>query len=111
MAAAVVTLSPPENSSLSMPARAAFSFLLVFWLPGYCFTRVLFPGSRLNRAERALLSIGVSIVLVPVVGLLLDEAQVGLTPTWLVSSLIAVSLLCAFVALLRQTFNEAHPDP
>ena len=44
--------------------REAISFLLVFFLPGFCWTLFLFDGRQINRIERVALSIGLSISLV-----------------------------------------------
>ncbi len=49
----------------SLPAlRAILGFILVFLLPGFAWTLVLFSSRRINVVERLVLSFGLSIALV-----------------------------------------------
>lgn len=71
---------------------------LVFIAPGYTLTGALFHRRLLDRAYRLLLSLGISISIVIVGGLLLNALPVGLRPSsW---SLLLALLTLPFAALL-----------
>jgi len=110
LAVAAIALLPGLSEPLNTLLKLAWSFLLVFWLPGYCFTRALFPRGSLNDIERVLLSVAMSIVLVPVVVLLLDEASVSLRASSLAPSLIILSMMYAVVAVLTERL-QANGGP
>ena len=53
-------------------ARYLLGSLFVLFLPGYTFIKALFPAKQLDSIERTALSIGMSLALVPMIGLLLN---------------------------------------
>ncbi len=72
--------------------------LLVFYLPGHSFLRVIL-GSRLAQPlERMVLEIGSSIVLVLLLGLFLNFSGLGLLSSPALGSVIFLNLLLAFWA-------------
>lgn len=72
-------------------------------LPGYTFIKALFPSkNELDPIERTALSIGLSLALVPIVGLLLNYSPWGITPTPITISLLALNIILATVALIRE---------
>jgi len=95
----------PENFLL-VYARYVLGFILVLWLPGYSFTKALFPKSHRNKdldlTERVALSFGCSIALVVVVGLILNFSPWSLHLTPIVSSLFALTTILSSAALIRE---------
>jgi hypothetical protein len=83
--------------------RAVLVLPLVLFLPGYVLVAALFPGrgAGLRVEERALLSIGLSLALVALGGLLLNQTPWGLqTDSW--AALLGLFTLgAAAVAVLR----------
>jgi len=69
--ATVFTIS--ENASLIVYARYLLGSIFVLLLPGYTFIKALFPTKELDEIERMALSIGMSLALVPITGLLLHH--------------------------------------
>ena len=100
----LVTLTP-ENFLL-VYARYILGFIMVLWLPGYSFTKALFPKSHRNKnldlTERVALSFGCSIALVVVVGLILNFSPWSLHLTPIVSSLFALTIILSSAALVRE---------
>ena len=74
---------------------------LGLFLPGYALTSALFPARGLSIAERLLFSLGLSLALMAVGGLLLFWSKHELRPTAWTILLGAVTLLAAVVALAR----------
>ena len=93
-------LIPPLNGT---PVRIILGLLLVLFLPGYSLIAALFPGKDdLDGIERIALSFGLSIAVVPLLGLALNYTPFGirLVPILIVLSIFTVSL--AVIAYLRR---------
>lgn len=90
--------------------RNALGIIFVLWLPGYTFIRALFPmdipiktsTKNLDSIERIALSLGMSVALGPLVGLLLNYTPWGIRLTPLVLSLFALTLVFATAAVIRE---------
>jgi hypothetical protein len=106
--AAVFTV--PEDFYPWSYLRNVLGIILVLWLPGYASIKALFPvrmpiqtsTENLETIERIALSIGMSITLVPIVGLLLYYTPWGLSVTPIVLSLLALTVVLATVAITRE---------
>ena len=85
------------------PVRVLLGLLLVLFLPGYSLIAALFPAKDdLDGIERIALSFGLSIAVVPLLGLALNYTPFGirLVPVLVVLSMFTVSL--AVVAGVRR---------
>jgi uncharacterized membrane protein len=90
--------------------RQTLGVISVLFLPGYTFIKALFPtqlpiktaSESLDSVERIALSIGLSLALVPLVGLLINYTPWGITLTPLVLSLLCLTVTFASIALLRE---------
>jgi len=111
---AIIVFIIPENASPLVYARYILGSILVLWLPGYTFIKALFPSKNdLDPIERLALSMGLSLALVPMVGLLLNYSPWGITPTPITISLLALTITLATLALIRehQTRTPAKIEP
>ena len=93
-------LIPPLNET---PVRIILGLLLVLFLPGYSLIAALFPAKDdLDGIERIALSFGLSIAVVPLLGLALNYTPFGirLVPILIVLSVFTISL--AVVAGVRR---------
>ena len=114
IATAVVTAATvfaiPEDLYPWVYARYVLGTIFVLWLPGYTFIKALFPThlpiktSRedLDTIERVALSIGMSLALVPIVGLLLNYTPWGIRQTPIVLSLLTLTVIFATTGILRE---------
>jgi len=87
--------------------RWVLGTLFVIFLPGYAFVEALFvnPISKkreLDEIERFALSIGMSLALVPLVGLLLNYTPWGIRLEPIIISLSMLTLICIIVAAYRK---------
>lgn len=106
----------PENDYPIVYARYVLGTVFVLWLPGYSFIRALFPSElpiktsekSLDIIERAALSIGMSLALVPIVGLLLNYTPWGIRLTPIVLSLLALTVIFATAAMTREYQNKTR---
>lgn len=82
---------------------------LVFVLPGYALTNALFPGNNLEFAEFVALTLGLSLAIAALGGLVLYWLSWKLqTQSWTLF-LGSITLLASIVALLRHRHLEARP--
>lgn len=106
----------PEDLQPYIVIRYVLGTIFILWLPGYTFIKALFPQTQLPKPatglthtvqnldtiERIALSIGLSLALVPIVGLLLNYTPWGIRLAPITLSLTALTLTFATAALLRE---------
>jgi len=107
---AVIVFTVPENLYPLNYIRIALGIVFILWLPGYTFIKALFPQKvpiktatkNLDTIIRIAISFGMSIALVPIVGLLLNYTPLGIRLTPIVLSLLSLTLIFATVAVVRE---------
>jgi Protein of unknown function (DUF1616) len=110
LAAVMSVVAIAENAYPFVFIRYMFGGILVLWLPGYAFIKTLFPTEvpfktsdrNLDLIERVVLSFGMSLALVPIVGLLLNYTPWGIRLIPITLSLTALTLTFATAALIRE---------
>jgi hypothetical protein len=120
-ATAIIVFTIPEDASslvYLVYLRYVLGTIFVLWLPGYAFIKALFPQNlpftkalehsrdtsekSLEAIERIALSVGMSIALVPIVGLLLNYTPWGISLTPVVLSLLALTTVFATAGIVRE---------
>jgi hypothetical protein len=102
----------PENSYPLYIFRYILGTVFIIWLPGYTFTKVLFfnrsrneaTKKGLDRIELIVISIGASLILVSLVGLLLNYTPWGI-------QLVPIMLLLSFLTIgfaVIAIYSEYH---
>ena len=107
---AIIVFAIPENFYPWVYIRYILGIIFVIWLPGYSFIKALFPAQvpiktsteALDEIERIALSLGMSICLVPIVGLLLNYTPWGIRLTPIVLSLLALTIIFSTIAIIRE---------
>jgi hypothetical protein len=90
-------------SSPLLYIRYVLGGVFILFLPGAMLMAALYPrGEDMDGLERLALSIGLSLAVVPLVGLLLNYTPWGITLTPIVMSLAFFAEVMAFVALVRK---------
>jgi len=114
MATAIATVAAvftiPEHFFPLVYIRYVLGSIFVLWLPGYTFIKALFPlepplktsQRSLDTIERIALSLGMSLALVPIVGLMLNYTPWGIRLTPIVLSLLALTVIFATAAIIRE---------
>ena len=99
--ASIMVFVVPEDSFTLVYARYLFGSVFVLFLPGYCLIKALFSSKELDNIERFALSVGLSLALVPLVGLLLNYTPWGIRTTPVTLGLLALTLVFASAAVIR----------
>lgn len=100
--ATTLLLFPPLALSTG-PLRIGFGSLLVIFLPGYTLLSALFPKrDDLSGTERLVLSFGVSIAVVPLIGLILNYTPWGIRPHPILISITLFIVATSAVGWYRQ---------
>ncbi len=85
------------------PVRIVLGLPMVLFLPGYALIAALFPGSDdLDGIERIALSFGLSIAVVPLMGLALNYTSWGIRLIPILASLTVFTIIMASVAMYRR---------
>lgn len=77
LATTTTVFTIPENAIPIVYARYLLGSIFVLFLPGYSLTKALFPEKEIDKVERVTLSIGMSLVLVSITGLILSYTTCG----------------------------------
>ncbi len=101
------------TSGLALYLRYAFGGVFVLFLPGYALLEALYPKRELDELTRFALSIGLSLALVPLTGLVLNYTPVGIRLLPVTLSLAGITLALLAFALVRkhQYYRLAKGDP
>jgi len=118
IAAAVSVFVVPEGAYPFVVLRYVLGSVFILWLPGYTFIKALFPRElplktndrNLDLIERAVLSLGMSLALVPIVGLLLNYTPWGIRLAPITLSLTALTLTFATTAVFRDYQSSVKSD-
>lgn len=90
-----------SEQSVLIPIRSIIGYLFCFFIPGYCAIKVLFPKKELDIVETAILSIALSLAIIPLVGLTVNFVigSIALQPIMFSLSLLVFTL--ALTAYLK----------
>jgi hypothetical protein len=102
IATTTIVLTVSENAYPIVYARYTLGSIFVLFLPGYAFIKALFPTKELDNIERTALSIGMSLALVPITGLILNYTPWGIRTTPVTLSLLALTTVFATAAIIRE---------
>ena len=92
---------PPQLPLVAI--RWILGSMFVLFIPGYVTVEALFPkGRELDGIERFALSVGLSLALVPLVGLLLNYTPWGIRLTPILISLTIFTVALCLAGLLRK---------
>mgnify|MGYP000303561986 CR=1 FL=1 len=82
--------------------RVFLGLLFVLFLPGYVFIATLFPGRNIDWIERVALSFGLSIAIVPLIGLGLNYTPFGIRLIPILLSLYIFIIVFSILAYVRR---------
>ena len=110
VATTISVFTIPEKAIPYVYIRYILGSIFVLLLPGYSLIKTLFPTREIDNIERTALSIGMSLALVPLVGLLLNYTPWGIRLTPITLSLLALTIILTITGLLRE-HNEKTRNP
>ncbi|MEM0267096.1 MAG: DUF1616 domain-containing protein [Thermofilum sp.] len=100
---AVVVWVTENGFAPLLPLRYVLGSIAVLFLPGYSLVEALYPkAGDLEPLERLALSIGLSLALVPLVGLVLNYTPFGIRLWPVVASLEGLTVALALTAAYRK---------
>ncbi len=99
----VAVISSPIQEPPVTYLRYVLGSFFILYLPGEAAVEALYPRKEeLSQLERLAYSLGISLALVPLVGLLLKYIPFGIRLTPLVATLTALTLITSLIALYRK---------
>jgi len=106
IATALTVFTIQENSALII-IRNILGAIFVLFLPGYSLIKLLFPKKELDNIERTALSIGMSLALVPMIGLILNYTPWGIETAPTTLSLLTLTIIFATSSIIREHLTKA----
>jgi len=101
LSAAIITIYLPLLNAT--PVRYVFTIPVILFIPGYCLLAVLFPQEgEIDLFERIALSFGLSIAVVPLIGLGLNFTPWGIRLEPIVMALTLFTLVLILIAQYRR---------
>lgn len=91
-----------EKNFPSIYLRYLLSSLFLLFLPGFSLIKALFPAKELDDIERITFSLGTSIAIVPVIGLILNYTPIGIRLIPLTLSILILTLVLASIGIYRE---------
>ena len=107
VATAITVFTIPENAFPYIYIRYLLGSIFVLFLPGFSLIKTLFPTKEIDNIERTALSIGMSLALVPLTGLLLNYTPWGIRLVPVTLSLLSLTLILTITGLIRE-YQEKH---
>lgn len=103
LAAVIVSVSlTAVSAGVVLYARYVFGSALVLFLPGYALIEALYPKRELDELTRFALSIGLSLALVPLTGLVLNYTPFGIRLLPVTISIAGLTTAFLLVAVKRK---------
>ena len=110
IAITILVFAIPEAVRPITYVRNVLGLIFVLFLPGYAFIKALFPTTvhlqtgteNLHNIKRIALSIGISLVLISIVGLILNYTPWGIRLVPITLSLLLLTIVSATAAVLRE---------
>jgi hypothetical protein len=101
LALTIITIYIGNIYSITSPLRYVLGSIFTLYIPGYVLVEALYPYEKdLKPLERVALSIGLSLAIVPLIGLILNYTPYGIRLNPIIASLsiytIALSLIAAY---------------
>ncbi len=108
MLAVATIYSAPQTdpwSTIRIFAGSAF----VLFIPGYALTQLLFPTRDMDPIEYIAMSIGLSLAITPLIGLILNYSIWGIRLDPIVTSISAISIMMSLIATYKKYIgNKVH---
>jgi hypothetical protein len=109
-ATAIAAFTISNDAYPSVYLRSALSIGFILFLPGFALLKMLYPSKNLiqkysedwGNVERITLSIGLSLALVPIVGLILNYTPWGIRLTPIALSILTLTVFFATVAMIAE---------
>jgi small-conductance mechanosensitive channel len=115
----ILALLIPENVYPAAYLRISLSVVFALFLPGFSLTKTLFPATvplkisedtDSDKIERVVVSLGLSLALIPVIALLLNYTPWGIRLAPLAASLFMFTLAFSLGGIIRE-FQVKNPKP
>lgn len=83
---------------------------LALFLPGYALQAALFAGRSMGRLEQVALSLGLSLAIMSLAGLVLSALRISIRAETMSLTLLIVTIMLAGMAMLRRRGHAFMPD-
>lgn len=97
----IIVILIPVDQNPVLIFRLILGSILILFLPGYSMLKMLFSNKTFNSIEIATLSIGFSLALTPIVVLLLNYTDFGITQNSIVIGITLLNTIFASIGVIK----------
>jgi hypothetical protein len=116
IATTIIVFTIPADWYPLAYVRNVLGVIFVLFLPGYAFIKALFPtevpiktsSESLDNIERVALSVGMSLALTPIMGLILNYTPIGIGLVPITIGLLTLTAIFATAAIAREYQTKAN---
>lgn len=102
IATAISIFAIPEGMYPYAYLRHILGTISTLFLPGYSLIKTFFPGNEIDDIQRVTLSLGTSLALVSIMGLVLYNTPWGIRLLPVTFSLLALTIILASTGVIRE---------
>ena len=102
IATTITVFTIQEDALPLVYIRNILGILFILFLPGYSLIKTLFPKHEINIKERIAFSIGTSIAIIPLMGILLNNSPWGMRLTPITLSILFLTIILAISGVIRE---------
>jgi len=110
IATAISIFAIPEGMYPYAYLRHILGTIYILFLPGYSLIKTFFPGKEIDDIQRVTLSIGTSLALVSIMGLVLYNTPWGIRLIPVTFSLLSLTFILASTGVVREHHQRAQAD-
>jgi uncharacterized membrane protein len=107
IATAISIFAIPEGMYPYAYLRHILGAICILFLPGYGLIKTLFPGNEIDDIQMVILSIGSSLAIVSILGLVLYNTPWGIRLIPVTFSLLALTLILASTGVVREYYQRS----
>lgn len=97
----LLVLFVPENNFFGLVPRSIFGLFFLLFFPGYSFLKLFLLDKEISVMTQIVFSLGMSLVIVPVVGFFMASLQFGLEIVPMLYFFVAINFITSTLGLLR----------
>jgi len=110
IATAISIFAIPEEMYPYAYLRHILGTIFTLFLPGYSLIKMFFPGNEIDDIQRVTLSLGTSLALVSIMGLVLYNTSWGIRLLPVTFSLLALTLILASTGVVREYHQRVREE-
>ena len=96
----------PNAQIMVRTLRIITASIYILFLPGFTICRILYPSRELDLTHLTAYSIGISVSLIPVIGIFLNSTPYGINLSPIALTLVSLTEILSLIAIYREYYQR-----